>query len=111
MGLFRFGFCAGILHFHDQPSGIIAVAAKDEEKGKGMAEERGTEEGNTKRGRNSEDSKFGIRVWNFSVPPDEVLMLTQYLPGSLSGCVLGFERFDIAQAGPNLYVQKKTNTI
>ena len=44
MGLFRFGFCAGILHFHDQPSGIIAVAAKDEEKGKGKAEEKREEQ-------------------------------------------------------------------
>ena len=105
MGLFRFGFCAGILHFHDQPSGIIAVAAKDGGgggKGKGNGrrrEERGTEEGNTKRGRNSEGSRF--RVWNFSVPRDEVLMLMHYyLPGSRSVIVLGFEMFYTAQPGP-----------
>ena len=40
------------------------------------------------------------------MPPDEDLMLMQYLPGSLSGCVLGFERFDTAQAGPS-YMQAK----
>ena len=40
------------------------------------------------------------------MPPDEVLMLTQYLPGSLPGCVLGFEGFDTAKAGPS-YVQKR----
>ena len=71
------------------------MAAKDEEKGKGMEEQRKETQ---KRGPNSEDSKYGIRVWNFSVLSDEVLMLMQYY---LLYVCYGFERFDSAQAGPN----------